>query len=514
MNARLLIALVAATLGVAAPTLNAREAKQVSLAQALQEAARTRGAEATVAPEVAEDAISAAARGSLDALLAGYNFVSIRSDDGRLERVSVSGRNGDGALSNAAGESAAAPELLEFLPAPAQLPEKFEHLNAGSVHAVEVPSARLRNAKKGERVALSLPNGRFVAVHDNRFEHDNGDVTWVGYLDGHGDDYRVIVTLGDTGAIGRIVTPDGAYNLEQEAGAEWLVDIEASGLTHGGAEDDGLDGSVLAQNLPSDGAVARATTSRTTTVTTVSRAPTPVAGTPSTIDLMILYTPGMRAKAGFDTRLNYVVSVANQAYIDSGVNLKLRAVAKQFVNYTDANANQTALNDLTNGQGAFASVATWRRQYGADLVALIRPFDYARQGNCGQAWVNGAAGGTLTSSLAFSVIGDGSDTASRTYCTDYSLAHELGHNMGSVHDRGHASFPGKFAYSYGYGVYGKFGTVMSYINPAVGKFSNPNLSCSGEPCGKPEAAADAANNALSINATAATVAGFMTQTVQ
>jgi hypothetical protein len=515
MKNRLLVAFVAAALGVS--PLQAQDAGRAPLSRALQEAARAEGIEIAVAPHLADDPVSRSARGGIEHLLAGYNFASIRGGDGRLQRIVVSGRNGDGASApERTAESAPRAELLNLRPAPARLPEKFKHLSAGAVYAIDLPSARLKAMKKGERIALSLPDGQFSAVHDNRFEHDNGDVTWVGRLDGQGDDYRVIVTLGQAGAIGRIVTPNGAYNLELEEGAEWLVDIDASGLAHGGSEDDGLDGGMaVGQESPMAGGSARTPSARISTPRAATSAGTATSAfSGPTIDLMILYTPGMGAKAGFDTRLNYIVAVANQGYIDSGINLRLRTVAKRLVNYADANANQTALNELTNGQGAFASVPAWRQQYGADLVALLRPFNYAKQGNCGQAWVNGAAGSALNPALGFSVVGDGSDAATRYYCTDYSLAHELGHNLGSVHDRAHASFPGKHAYSYGYGVYGKFGTVMSYINPVVGKFSNPNLSCSGEPCGKPENAADSAYNALSINSTAAEIAGFMMQTAQ
>ena len=93
---------------------------------------------------------------------------------------------------------------------------------------------------------------------------------------------------------------------------------------------------------------------------------------------------------------------------------------------------------------------------------------------------------------------------SRYYCDDFALAHELGHTMGSQHDRANATFQGAYPYSYGYGSSGMFGTIMSYINPRVGKFSNPNISCSGSPCG----IADSADNARSLNNTRATVASF------
>ena len=71
------------------------------------------------------------------------------------------------------------------------------------------------------------------------------------------------------------------------------------------------------------------------------------------------------------------------------------------------------------------------------------------------------------------------------YCESLSLAHELGHLLGAVHDKDNAPFTGVFSYSYGKGIPGVFGTVMSYIQPRVALFSSPQLTCSpdGQPCG-------------------------------
>ncbi len=71
---------------------------------------------------------------------------------------------------------------------------------------------------------------------------------------------------------------------------------------------------------------------------------------------------------------------------------------------------------------------------------------------------------------------------------------------------------GAYNYGFGYGVGGSFGTVMSYISPRVGKFSNPLVTTcgSGLACGVSETnTASSANNALSLNNTKAAVAAFM-----
>ncbi len=80
----------------------------------------------------------------------------------------------------------------------------------------------------GETVSLTLPSGQFAVVHDKQFTHENGDITWVGYLENAGMAYRVIITLGGEGSQGQVVTPDGMYNLDFEEGRNWLVDANVA----------------------------------------------------------------------------------------------------------------------------------------------------------------------------------------------------------------------------------------------------------------------------------------------
>jgi hypothetical protein len=486
------------------------------------------GIEFDLTPGLQNDPIARSLRssewdGNLEALLAGYNYETVLSEDGRPRRVVVSGLNGSGvAQGGLASMARATEELIRYQPPTDGLPEKYRELTAGSVMEVTLPIDRLNQMKLGEKVLLNLPIGAYEVVHDNRFEHENGDVTWVGYLDSAGKGYRVIITSGRDGSLGQIVTPDAVYNIDLEGGRNWLVDIGSSGLTSGSLENDQVfgDGFAAAEAQPhhAEGGVMmsarknranRRTNTRGTSTTTKTTTPTASAttttSTPATIDLFMLYTSGINA---VDTRINYLVAKANQAYVDSRIQLKLRLVGKQLVNYTNLNDNGTALNELTYGRGAFTQVSSLRTTFGADLVSLLRPFRYQSQKSCGVAWVNGANGGSFFPQLGYSVVSDGIDGGgTRYFCADFTLTHELGHNLGSVHDAAHSSFRGAHAFSYGHGRPGVFGTIMSYHNPAVGLFSSPSLTCKGEPCGNANA-----DNVRSINLTAPKVAGFVRAT--
>lgn len=429
------------------------------------------------------------------------------------------------------GAIAAAPHVLWTL-APAAGPSLAKS-GAPGVYPIEFEPRALTEWAVGEPGELALPGGRIYPITASRVEvHASGNHSWIGKYAVNGWTYVAVLTYGPAGLLGEVRTPEGLMVLTVLAGEHSrpvLVDTSAAGW-----------------RMPQAGRSDSRTPPPTTTGTApVAQLPEPKAlDVQSTIDVLIGYTDGMVARAGSVAavlaRMDHLIAVSNQAYIDSQIAITLRLVHTVQVGYTDHNDNEVALSALTNAIDPVLAPmqGLLRDRYGADLVVLLRPLDYPAQVNCGVAWEAGGGGngdfiGTRRE-LGFAVISDGNNVnGDSAFCSDVTFPHELGHNMGAAHDigvvTGGGSVPpnppdGAYPYSYGYvsnatystslgvnvcTVHGDpncFGTIMSFIssNGAL-RFSNPLQSdCPiGQPCGTADA-----DNARALNNTRIGVSGW------
>jgi hypothetical protein len=199
-----------------------------------------------------------------------------------------------------------------------------------------------------------------------------------------------------------------------------------------------------------------------------------------------------------DLRIQHLFNVANEVLATSGVDLELEIAHLERVDYPDGPGAVEALDAVTLATApAFTSVATLRDNMAADVVVLFRP--YATDGLCGYAWIGG-----------YQTAGDFSNPAEQDFaystvaanCSDYTLLHELGHNLGLAHSRREDPQGGSLHYGAGHGSVNDFVTIMatpSEFNAAqLPLLANPALTCNDSPCGIP--GADAVNGADAVEA--------------
>ena len=225
----------------------------------------------------------------------------------------------------------------------------------------------------------------------------------------------------------------------------------------------------------------------------------------SEIDVLVVYTPSGRRSAGghqgIRTLMEMLVQETNQAYSDSDVRQRIRLVAATEVDYELQNFSaKDALRHLTRKEdGYMDEVHQIRDLYSADLVLLFRPVEG------GVAWIPDPSSASAER-WGFAVS------------NWHAFTHELGHNMGLMHERG--DDPGNLPYPYSHGYNFRhrgvpYGTIMS-TDEGVFRFSNPRhlypndlgvpLGVPGDaPTSSPDGPADAAR---SLNETAAAVANF------
>ena len=355
-----------------------------------------------------------------------------------------------------------------------------------------VVNAKASAMSTGEVLNFPLPSGVVlnISITQKKFAK-NGDVIIVGDYENGG---VAVITFGDKATFANFSRADHSYGISIDSNQQQLlIDHKSSSYDTERGED-----MPIAPNFEPMRHLNQAkSSSQVTGQKLLSNGKYEVA-------LLAVYSPEFAA--GFSSatsRINQMIAFTNDAYDRSGVNIELTLAHATQIAFTNGASTGTLLTQVTNGTNAFSGVAALRDQYHADLVAVLPFVD----GNSisGIAWLFNNSERTTHSVSQFAQFG-----------SDSLFAHEIGHNLGSGHERisANASQPdpctgGYTGYSCGHGN-GTQGTIMSYLNDLAWGFvfSNPALDCNGEPCGIANGQTNAADNRTSFNITAPLVSSI------
>jgi hypothetical protein len=326
------------------------------------------------------------------------------------------------------------------------------------------------------RIMLNAGDQVWVAQFERLDDDAAGFRSWVGAIEGLPDSH-VVFTERDGIVSGLINALGTTYQVRTERpGAYFLerVDIGALGIEH----------DPPGQTSPG--------TPRTGEAIVAS-------DDPGTFDVLILYTPAARARAGDTAQIealaSQVMSDTNTAFGRSGVRARVRLVGTLEIGFVEA-AQMTA--DLA-ALRASPEARVLRDVLRADLVhLLVSSPDLA---SCGIGYLLSPETPDF----------DAYSLADISCAAQYTPTHEMAHNMGSHHAPEDGAAGALFPYSYAFKDAARgFRTVMAYpcieaACPRTLNFSNPFVDYLGATTGT-----SFQDNARSINDAAAYVANFRT----
>jgi peptidyl-Asp metalloendopeptidase len=243
------------------------------------------------------------------------------------------------------------------------------------------------------------------------------------------------------------------------------------------------------------------------------------------IDIMVAYTPAaataMGGTASTVSSITTAVTNMNTANTNAGVNsnISFNLVHTYEVVYTESGTTGTDLSRLrATSDGFMDDIHTQRTLYSADLVSLIVA---SPTNTCGIGYLN-------TNATNYSANNGFNVTVYNCVVGNYSMAHELGHNMGLNHDwhvstattpcSHHHGYVNQAVIPTGLPTTARWRTILAYNDQCsansfncsrINYWSNPNILRGGDAMGVDLPRPNPAYETYGINRFACVVSAFL-----
>ena len=350
--------------------------------------------------------------------------------------------------SNSSDQSAQGPEVFSEATEDSQL-EQTEEVHGTRIHQrriAKINIAALRKALEGNSGSLTLnlfKNKKFSIQVDSITKNSDSNYVATGHIKGEVDS-SVTLVLNDNVLVLTVKssTDDQTYEAHYDGKSGGHEITEQT-------EVEDTEDSCATVEAPQDGEDPIIDENQGDSVLEVP-----------TIRMLVVYTPNARIKVGGASAMQALIQLgvadANTAFSNSGTNLQVQLAGTLETNSNESSSYSNDLNSLRSSTDSkWNEIHAARTKYSADQVTLIGA--YTNVSN-----PVGIGFYKASKSYAFTIV------KYSVISTMFTLAHELGHNIGLAHEDGYVNSIGKFRTIMAYGTYKR-----------IRRYSNPNISYNG-----------------------------------